>query len=144
MTTQKSEVADATRSHTFTISKEHIKKAKCKDPSQCVIAQALNDSMGAFFDGVEVGSTITKVYYPGRILRFATPVLLRKALKGFDETGIWDLPEGKYELTPPKGTLRLGSRPNRWARVSQTKTEPGRDTFSARAMPTRKVSRVAP
>lgn len=141
-TDNRNQVDDAKKPHSFTIRTKHIEKAQCGDPAQCVIAQALNDSMGAFFDGVEVGATITKVFYPGRIVRFATPAKLRKALITFDKTGAWNLPEGTYTLLPPSPTARLGGRPSRWAKEHEKKTSPGRDVFGGKALPTRRVKRV--
>lgn len=135
-------VKDATRPITFTIDRSHAKAATCRDPEACVIARALSATFGDLFQGVHVGATVTKVFNEGRVIRYATPSSLRKGLLHFDETGEWDLPDGEYKLLPPSPTMRLGARPNRWKRVHEKKTSPGRDAFRGRAMPSRKVMRV--
>ncbi len=132
---------DATKSLTFKITSAHCEIAKCGDPNQCVVAQAMLDAFGDMLEGVEVGTTITKIYFPGQEIRYSTSSKLRRAIPIFDKTGQWMLPEGEYTLLPPSKSNKLGARPSRWKRVSKKKSKPGRDMFKSRAIPTRRVKK---
>jgi hypothetical protein len=135
---------DATRPLTFKITKAFIALAKCKDPSQCVVAQAVMALLGDFFDGIEVGTNITKLYTPSKETRYSTPSSLRNAIRVWDKTGKWNLPEGEYTLLPVPPSDRLGARPNRFNRESVTSNgRKGRSMFKARALPTRRVIRAS-
>jgi hypothetical protein len=107
------------------------------------VARAFEAHFGEYFEGFEVGSSITKVQCNGRAMRYATPHGLKKHIKYFDETGRWDLPEGAYTFKPPSLSARLGGRPSRWAKHRSKEPSSGRDAFRARAIPTRRVSRAA-
>jgi hypothetical protein len=132
---------DASKPLCFKIKEDHVVVARCSDPSKCVIAQALNDALGDFFEGVEVGMTVVKIYTAGKETRYSTPNKLRRAIPVFDKTGQWNLPPGEYTLLPPSPTVRLGARPGRWKVKHKKKTKPGRDMFRGRALPTRRISR---
>jgi hypothetical protein len=135
---------DSTKPLTFKITKAFMALAKCKDPSNCVVALAVMALLGDFFDGIEVGTNITKIYTPGKETRYSTPSSLRNAIRVFDRTGSWNLPEGEYTLLPVPPSDRLGARPNRWDRVSGTiNGRQGRTMFKARALPTRRVIRAS-
>lgn len=130
-------VVNADRPLTLLITEEHIKSAKCKDPTKCVIAQALHcSSIGQLAEEFQVGATCTKIVLGSQILRYATPYKLRNALRTFDKTGQWHLPPGEYTLNPYKG----GSR--RW---ETAKREGGKqDVFAGRvSAPTRRVKSIA-
>src|SRR4051812_41236665 len=101
---------DAKKPLTFKINHKHVALAKCGDPNNCVVAQAINDALGDYFDGVEVGSSVTKVYSPDKVLRYATPNKLKRAIPHFDKTKQWDLPPGEYSLLPPPKSMRQGAR----------------------------------
>jgi hypothetical protein len=131
---------DATDPLPFVITTEHIKNAKCKDPTKCVIAQALGARFGQFFLGMEVGMTITKIQTPGMVTRFATPSKLRRQMLVFDKTGQWDLPPGEYTLLPPTGTKKLGGN-NRWQHKKKERTGV-QSKYKARALPSRRVTRI--
>lgn len=137
------EIKDAKKPLTFKISPKHVVVAKCGDPNNCVVAQAINDALGDYFDGVEVGSSVTKVFSPGKVVRYATPNKLKRAIPHFDITKQWDLPPGEYSLLPPPASMRIGARPNRWKKKSVKKTTAGRDMFKGRALPTRRVRKDA-
>lgn len=135
-------VKDATRSITVRITPQHVRLAKCGDPAECVIAQALTAALGDMLEGVQVGSTIIKVYVPGKVLRYTTPAAVRRAIPVFDKTGQWSLPPGEYTLSVPSTTAKLGGRPNRWAKHRTGTNKSGRDMFRARNLPTRQVMRA--
>ncbi len=126
----------------FDIKPAHVKKAKCKDPEHCVIAEAMRDAFGFQFESVLVGASITKIIMPHMVMRFATPKVLREALKVFDNTGKWNLPPGTHALQPPTPTMQLGGRPSRWHKHKKDTNGSGRDTFHGRATPTRRVTRL--
>lgn len=134
---------DATRSITIQVKPEHAKKAVCRNGKSCVVARAFEAHFGEFFEGFEVGTSITKVQCNGRVVRYTTPYSLKAHIKHFDETGRWDLPEGEYKFNPPSPTARLGGRPSRWAKHQNAQSSSGQDAFRARAIPTRRVSRAA-
>jgi hypothetical protein len=133
---------DATKPLIFIISKDNIEAGECKNPNECVIAKAIQKTLGDFCDQIEVGCSITKLITGNTVVRYATPNNLRKAVKSFDLTGEWSLPPGEFKLLPPSKTAKLGARPSRWHRVHVKKTQAGRDAFQGRALPTRKVSRA--
>lgn len=133
---------DATKSLTITVTSRHIKKAVQCDGKHCVLANSFDDSnIGEFYDGVEVGITITKVTMAGRIIRYATPASLRPYIRHFDLTGQWNVPVGDYTFSPPSPTAKLGGRPNRWLKHRENTDGSGRDKMSNRAAPTRRISR---
>jgi hypothetical protein len=99
---------DATSSISFQITPKHIRAAKCKNPRECVIAQALRQALPDYLAEIIVGASITKmVMMDGTVLRYYTPENLRAALKSFDKRGIWNLPTGVYKLRVPPPSLRL-------------------------------------
>ncbi len=96
------------------ITEADIRKAVCRDPAKCVIAQAVKRqlAMCGEVSGLEVGSVITKIFIEERkiIFRYGTPKPLATGLKAFDETGEWPLEEGIYKLNPTAPSYRRGSR----------------------------------
>lgn len=82
----------------FTIKQRDHENAKCGDPAECVIAQALLRCVGEVFVGVQVGAKVTKVITDTKVIRYGTPSKLKEALQKFDKTGIWKLPPGVYKL----------------------------------------------
>jgi hypothetical protein len=137
-------VVDAKKPLIFKITKAHHKAAKCKDPSQCVVAQAIQDTLGEHFDRIEIGTNITKVFTPTKVIRYSTPSVLSRQIPVFDETGRWDLPfDQEYRLAPVHASHRL-DRPSRWDK--KVERPPGAkkpaDRFRGRKLPTRKVSRA--
>lgn len=134
---------DATKSLTIKVSPKHHRAAVSCDGKHCVLAQAFDDSnVGEFYQGVEVGLTITKITLADRILRYATPSALKSHIKNFDQTGKWNLPEGEYTFNPPSPTARLGGRPSRWLKHRANTDGSGRDVMKGRAAPTRRISKV--
>lgn len=133
---------DATKPITIQVSPEHARKAVCRDGRNCVVAKAFEAHFGEFFEGFEIGTSITKLQCNGRVMRYGTPANLKKHIQHFDLTGRWDLPEGSYTFNPPSPSARLGGRPSRWNKHQNPNRTSGRDAFRARAIPTRRVSRV--
>lgn len=125
---------DAAAPMTFTINQDDAKRAKCNDPGQCVVAQALMREFGKVFQGMNVGRTATHIITKTHVIRFSTPSQLRTAIIRFDDTGKWGLPPGEY-------TLGLYvKRPRRW---ELAKRKGGKqDTFIARAIPSRRLLRI--
>lgn len=82
----------------FTITKEHIKRAKRNDPCKCVIAQALADTERVL--SCEVNACITTVSVRGGAERYQTTPELRKGLENWDNGGDWELDPGEYALMP--------------------------------------------
>lgn len=132
-------VEDAVFPLNFTITAAHVRKALCKDPANCVIAQAVRAQYGFQFEMILVGASIIKVYMKGKVIRFATPKNLREALRRFDRTKLWDLPAGTYTIHPPTKTARLGGRPNRWKKHRKGTNGSGRQGFSGHELPSRWV-----
>ncbi len=94
-------VRNAQKPLVLVITEEHVKRGKCKDPRQCVIAQALRDSqVGEFAESFMVGPSCTKIVFAKEIWRYKTPTRLRNALSTFDDTEQWHLPPGTYMLMP--------------------------------------------
>jgi hypothetical protein len=137
-------IKDATKSLTIRVTKKHHKAAVQCDGKHCVLAKAFDDSnVGEFYQGVEVGLTVTKITVAGVIMRYATPPMLRKYIREFDLTGKWHLPEGEYTFKPLCPTMRQGGRPNRWLKHRFNTDGSGRDTMKERAAPTRRISKIA-
>lgn len=131
-TDERKVMVDAKEALTLTITQKHIDRAKCSDPGECVIAQALESHCAGLSDGFQVGSNITKIIVGKKIVRYRTPSKLANALRTFDVTGDWHLPPGQYTLLP-------FVRPaNRWhkARRHGGKQDVFRDRISA---PTRRT-----
>jgi hypothetical protein len=80
------------------IKPEHIKRAKPKDPCNCVMALGLADIPRVL--SAEVFACITTITVRGGAERYQTPRSVREGLKRFDDTGKWDLPCGVYEFPP--------------------------------------------
>lgn len=141
---QSYKVVDATRSLTIRVAPRHHKAALQCDGNKCVVAKAFDDSnVGEFYEGVEVGITVTKIKVPGKIIRYATPKELRSYIREFDLTGKWNLPkEVEFTFSPLTATARLGGRPNRWHRHRTNTDGSGRDVMKHRASPTRRISRA--
>jgi hypothetical protein len=131
---QKRQIIDANTPLSLHITEEHHKKAKCGDPGQCVIAQALYDHFGPAVDGFQVGGSITRIRMDTRIIRYSTGAKLRKALIGFDKTGKWNLPPGWYTLRPLDKAYRRGSR---WDK--KKKSGGKRSVYKGQSVPTRKA-----
>lgn len=101
---------DATRPLVFSVTSENVEDAVCSDPSHCVLALALKDCFGDLFEDVQVGITCTKLYRgDGTVVRYRTPLALREALKTFDRSGKWLMPEGEYRLLPVAPSYRMGN-----------------------------------
>ncbi len=120
------------------INKEHVAKAKCKDPSSCVVAQALMEHFGPAVDGFQVGASMTKVCMDTRIIRYSTGQALRKALIEFDRTGKWNLSPGRYSLRPLSKCYLRG---NRFAKIKKKRTGK-KSVFAGRSIPSRKALTV--
>lgn len=100
-------VVNADQALTLKITAENIAKAKCKDPEQCVIAQAIYSSpLGMVATLAHVGASTAKIVCSDRVIRYKTPAKLAKALSVFDKTGLWHLPVGEYTLLPYTGAQR--------------------------------------
>ena len=97
------------------------------------------DRLGDFFTGIEVGSTVTKVYTDDKVVRYSTPGKLRSAIVVFDKTKEWPLPPGEYRLNVLAPTHRSGGRKSRWEKHRNPTPSSGRDMFKARALPSRRV-----
>jgi hypothetical protein len=128
------------KSFSLHVGPDDAKGAKCKDPAQCVVAQAIRRTIGKDLDFVEVGPTITKIGVGPVLYRVATPDMLRHALMHFDTHKTWHLAPGFYDFTPMSPTCRLGGRPNRWKHRKQYNGK--RKMARSRALPTRRVSAI--
>ncbi len=84
---------------------------------------------------------MTKLYIPGKVVRYRTPSILRRGLQHFDVTGTWNLPDGEYHLAAMPDHDAKGSRTKRTNSWKKSKPKgTGRTTFKARALPTRQIS----
>lgn len=141
--TQKREVLDATKPITIQITSKHLEKAVRCNGNRCVIAKAFDDSaLGEFYDGIEVGLTVTKISLNNKILRYATPRELHPAIKYFDKTGQWNLSEGFYKFSVLSPSMKLNGRPSRWHKHLENTDGSGRDQMKPRATPTRRITKV--
>ena len=60
---------DANKSVTITITRTHHKNAVKCDGRKCVVAQAFDDSnIGEFYEGAEIGLSVTKLSFQNKIL----------------------------------------------------------------------------
>jgi hypothetical protein len=84
----------------FEITPQHEKVAKCKDPCQCVIAQALTEALGPMMQMAIVGATVVKIITDTKVIMYRTPQLLKIALQHFDKKLGWPLDPGNYKLLP--------------------------------------------
>ena len=131
-------VRDASRQLVFHITKKHVKIAKCGDPKECVIAQAVRDALPDHVRELHVGAKITKIVdIAGHVIRYRTPVVLATALRRFDLKKGWLLPDGEYRLTPPSPSHRLGSR-----RGQRTGPKVGTPKGKRHTVPTRHVRSI--
>lgn len=106
-------IIDANEELLFQIKQLHITLATCKDPTMCVIAQALRAVLTPLgLDGFIVGSNITKIinFRTKTCIRYSTPHRLANALRTFDKTGEWGLPPDFYTLRPLAKSYRRGAR----------------------------------
>lgn len=117
-------IQDSNVSLSIQITEEHVKKAVCKDPTQCVVAQALKQHFSGMLDGFIVGSNITKIFSIGgkTCVRYSTSGPLARSLKAFDETGLWNLTPGIYELKPLAQSYRRAARFDKMKHSGGTKS----------------------
>ena len=134
VTSVKRKVVNATKKLILSITEENVKQAKCSDPNQCVIAQALHNHFGPVVEGFQVGASITKVITGDKLIRYTTSAKLRNALITFDKTKHWKLPPGEYNLNP----MHAGYVSHRWDKKKKKKTGT-QSTFKGKALPTRKA-----
>lgn len=98
----------------FEITAQHCTLAKRKDACNCVIAQAFYSKFGASLASIHVLPTITTLIFPdGRVHRYRTSPLLRKALTDYDKDGVWSLDPGVYELLPLPKSLTAKAQSQR-------------------------------
>ncbi len=87
-----------------------LKKSVRQSGSQCVVAKGLRRALGAPGLDFVVGAGLTKVLYIDKKIevQFATPRILAKHLKVFDEsTGDWGLPLDLYRILPLPTSWRI-------------------------------------
>jgi len=138
---------DSTSPLRFTITKKHAKDAVCRDPQKCVVAVAVREALPDHVSEIHVGSKITKVVDThGLVIRYGTPQKLAKALRWFDTSGLWDLPEGDYHLNPPSADKRLGAwkalKRKKGKKPTAKKRKGGFLLWAGKRIPTRHVTRV--
>lgn len=102
-------VKDADRPLYFIVDDESVYAGHRRDKNHCVLACALRERIPSAVT-VEVGSSITKIRYKRKIVRYATPSSLRRELRKWDQTGRWQLPPGSYHLNPVPEERKLGAR----------------------------------
>lgn len=148
MKTKIRKVIDAKTPFEFKIKPMDIFLAECGDPEKCVIAQALTRAFSDFFEGFQVGSTVTKIITSDKVIRYRTSDQLKSALRNFDKTGKWNLPVGQYVLPILSPAHRQGSQATkkRWenwrnGQKVKKKIKGTLTVFKARALPTRRVIR---
>lgn len=134
-------VKDSDEHFTITITEEHVRRATCQDPGNCVIAQALKDHFRPLTFEFQVGSNITKIHAGNVIIRFSTPGKLAKALVLFDKTKKWHLPPGQYTLLPLAKSYRRGAR---WNKLKPKAKRSGgkQDAWAGYTVPSRRTKSV--
>ena len=110
-------VVDATRNCALHIGAEAVRRAagRARQSTNCVVAQAVcMSALGPYVDGANVGTNITKVWNAADQveLRFHTG-LLGSAVRIYDRTTKWILPDAVYFLNPIPKSLRLGYKPKK-------------------------------
>jgi hypothetical protein len=132
------------------ITSEDIAKGVCKDPRQCVVAQAILRQLSAVCSGglqVCIGANISKIWIYETLtkLRYETPPALARALREFDRTRFWNLDPGLCQLKPVSDSYL---RANRWDKKKpvvagkkgvQSKFKGIWTTETPRSAPTRKT-----
>ncbi len=128
----KRKVVDAEKPWQIRVTEEDIAKACPKNPEMCVVALAIESMLGPFsvagFEGMAVGTRITKVYLSGHEIRFATPHELTDSIRVFDQIGEWKLPPREYTLLPLPPSLRLDYEPPPEKKNIKRKLDPNRGT----------------
>jgi hypothetical protein len=137
------EIIESPDDVTFVITKKDIEVAKRCDGRHCVIACGLSRSFGPLFIDAEVGIRVTKVYQRDTVIRFSTPLNLRRALKSFDEGDGWNLPPANYTLLAVREQDKVGYKsPEGPRRKSHGKRGKSGHRALKRRAPSRKVSKI--
>lgn len=116
---------DAEGELTLTVTEDDMKKAKCSDPNNCVLAVSGKRSFGALFHAIVVGKTvlhiILKVGDVFQSIRFGLTGKLKKAVHAFDKSkdaegrGKWILGVGDHTIGPlSQGTINRTNRRNKY------------------------------
>jgi len=103
------QVIDAKKRYKFFMDNTVAQAACPADANRCAVADAINSEclkQGKRVLTIQVGPQRTVVALAGgRIIRYTTPTILRKAIKVFDETHQWPLPSGYYSVEPLQKSL---------------------------------------
>lgn len=119
----KNSTLEATAPLLFTITQEHVKKAKRQHVNYCVISEAVKDELellGAGISAVKTGTTIAHVYLTdGRSIRYWLTPELRKTLIAWDNGHLWpkDLIGIQLALLPIPASQTLAAKRNKAKRV---------------------------
>lgn len=108
---------------TLNIGEVDVKGATRRVADDCIVARALLRSpLGPHITGAEVGTNITKVWSDETRteVRFHTSDELGKAVRKWDKTGRWTLPDSLYWLRRYPDSLRPGYRPERLQRARKS------------------------
>ena len=83
-------MVNATRPLAFKITPQHVKRAVCNKPGECVVAQAMQEALGDHFEGFEVGRTVVRVFTAGKERGWNDVAfsVLNNAIE--DKLGFWD------------------------------------------------------
>lgn len=103
----------ADRELTLAIDHNDVRGAVRRVPDACVVALAIvRCTLGPYITGAEVGTNITKLWSDESKIevRFHTSDELGKAIRKWDKTGRWILPNGAYWLRRYPDSLRPGYR----------------------------------
>ena len=89
----------ADRPLAFTVEKEHVKRAKRKNPKMCTVALAVqNSTIGKYISDVHVGNSLVTAWSnlcPNLRVKYHLDADLKKAVRAWDEEGKWII---EYEI----------------------------------------------
>lgn len=139
---KKREVVYTEKPLSFEIDPAAVALGRERDEFHCPVANGVNRSMPpGVLQAVSVGAFVTKLVTAEKVVVYRTPRPLRVALKKFDETGEWDLPTGRYSLSPHPRTLNARQKRTKGDKAPRHRS-PHTGVFRNRALPTRFVERI--
>lgn len=125
-------VMDAKHSVTVQVTPRDTNSSKVKKHEECAMAVACKRQMKSV-TGVIVGLKVAYVVKGSKAYRFTVPEATSREVVSFDRSGPGGFEPGKYQLTPPSPSNRIGTRQRRQnSSRSHKKTSAGPSKFSKR------------
>lgn len=111
-------VVDARKNILLEITKQDVETSSAKDPYNCAVAKACKRLLDA--KEVLIHKSMAYIDVGDKFIRFETPLRLQTEIVSFDRGG--GFTPGEYTLNRPNLSHKLGSRSNRKARKSHSKS----------------------